>query len=391
MKKHVPEIDIARGISIAFIVFYHYFLELSRFHLRPIVGSLSTNISRLFILPWSIKLSLVVNPLSAIFSFGWEFVGVFLFLSGFTLYYSKKTSPPSTNSFLVKRLRSLVPAWQIAIAFAFVINLIFSWVFRSYIITVPSTKIVDYLYLLLYPVVVDSAFQRIPGVNPSLWFMSLLFQFYLIFEVVYLFCQKYGIKKVFWFSLLIDIFSRVILVFVLNGIPSSLSAGVPKNYQAFTLFPARLFEFVAGMYLAQIFIDTGSFKTLTKKYALPVGIIFWLLGNMCNYFVAGWVLSDTLLTIGLVIIVFNGLALFKDFKHNTLFSILGKNSIWIYLLHNQPITQILVPLTFLIGQRLPLSLSIILSFLILGIIIAFSTKLPFSPAPSKTLLVSPTK
>lgn len=373
MKKKIPEIDLARGISIFFIVFFHYFLEVSHFSIRPVVGTLSQNLSRHFILPWGVNLSLLLNPLSALFSFGWEFVGVFIFLSGFTLYYSQKNAPTLPPSFLVKRILSLVPAWQLAIIFAFLVNLFSAHFFSHFLASNQSTKLSDYLYLLLYPIVIDFTFQHIPAVNPSLWFMSLLFQFYLIFEIIYLFIQKIGLKKVLISSIIIGVISRIILVYLLNGIPTALSISIPKNYQAFTLFPARIIEFIAGMYFADLYIHKASFNFLRSKTILITSFILWLIGNLCNYFVFGWIFSDTFITLGLVGLLFNMIFLLRSPHLRKFLAILGKKSIWIYLFHNELLTQIIVPLTFILSQKIPLPLSILCALLtILGTLVLVS-------------------
>ena len=350
----VDFIDALKGISLIFIGVFHYVHDLAYAGQRAVVGSISTNLSRLFIFPMIAKTSLIANLFAVISSIGWQYVGIFLALSGFTLTYSRITKGDKGN-FLKRRFSPFIPYFHFAIIFAFVINFFSRKFFflEPYIYQKMSLDFSHYLYLLFFPGVIDFTFQHITVVNSSFWFIVLIFQFYFVFDILFYFLERLGWKKFLFWSIFLTLFLRFIFIYYFNNQPVAVAVNGTRAMTFFTLFPARLSEFALGMIMGYLF----AYKKITIEKAKNIYhfiffIIVWLLGLYSTFSIVGWIFSDTLLTFGLVYISAYLITYFdKSYLYKRLIFI-GKYSLFVYLFHDQPITQLFMPLTSVLNLYL---------------------------------------
>lgn len=370
--------DQLRGLSILMIVLYHFTLELSQFSIRPKLGTPSENIHNLFFIHTNSSLSFLGNFFSALFSFGWQYVGVFLFLSGFGLTYSRLIKGGGEQFFL-RRILRLVPSWQFAILFAYLINLLGHKYFSSLIISQPTLNFSYYFSFLLFPIIGDYFLNYVGGINPSLWFIFLIFQFYIFYDLIFMALKKLGVRKFFWVSLIICVAFRAVAIFVFHDLPSA--QGGVDGRRAFLLdtLLARVFEFGLGMTLAKLIVDKKlELSRLVNMKALMIGLSLWFIGNLATWNILGWTVSDLLLTPGLVLI---SLYLLKPLKKTlgSALNLIGANADFIYMFHNQPITQILLPLTLIwsirLGKFVPLYVGELAGLVLLIYLISYSRRL----------------
>jgi peptidoglycan/LPS O-acetylase OafA/YrhL len=341
--------DSLRGLSIFFIIIYHYILDFSHFQIRPGVGDLSKNISSILIFSPNSPQAFIANIFTAIFSIGWQFVEVFLLLSGFGLTYSRLIK--GEQNYFFKRLLRIFPYWQYAIIFAFLINS-FSHTLQLSVISPTTLELKNYLLLFLFPFYIDSNFSLIAQVNPSLWFIILLFQFYIVFDVLFYLIMKWRIKKFFIASLLITLLYRFLIIYFFNQQPGAIFQYEGRMSDMFNLLPARLFEFACGMILGTLlFHKKISFSKILTWKSFFMGLTIWFVGNISTWNVFGWIFSDILITIGLLLL--STFCLHKIQNKTIIQSLtrMGNISYEVYLFHNQPVTQILVPATLLLINK----------------------------------------
>ncbi len=345
---HIHIFDQLRGLSIIFIVMYHYVLEVSHLNIRPQVASFSDNLKTVQIFSGGIS-AFIANTITALFSVGWQFVGIFLFLSGFGLTYSRLTS--SKKKTYIDRVVKLIPNWHIAIIFAFICNIIGHKFFPEYLVQNISVGPSHYFFLLLFPLAIDFSFAHIPVVNSSLWFIVLIVQFYFAFEFLFIILNKFGPYRFLLISLAITLVYRAIVIYFLHQQPGSLVPIEGRGANLIAMLPSRLFECSLGMFWAYLLYQGKDLlEKIDLKYVV-LGFLCFILGNISNWSHAGWILSDTLSTIGLVIL---GCVLVKQITNrrvNAIILSVSNASFIIYLLHDQLITQIITPITFILSEK----------------------------------------
>ncbi len=336
--KKIVLLDYLRGVAILFIVFYHYVLEVTLFHIRPeLQFSYAQNIEHLRIFHGDGVISGLGNLLVFASAQGYQFVGVFIFLSGFGLTYSKMVKGGKPWLW-IRRIIRLIPQFQIAIVFAFIVNYFSLHYLRRYLVAVPNAHIYPYLRLLLYPLVWKDFYSLISKVNPSLWFSGLILQYYVVYDFLYWVLLK---MKAWWFlilTLILTVIYRYLALFYYNGDPF-----------LFSLLPVRLFEFGLGMGAAYIFVEGpyNLFSRFNNWIVWGGGALLWYLGFRLGYSINGRIVNDILTTVGLVMICVVTFRHLKSRWLKVLIGAIGLQSYWIYLLHNQLVTQLLTPWTFM--------------------------------------------
>ncbi len=334
--KKIEFFDYLRAVAILFIAFYHYVLETTLYHIRPSVTfSYAQNMKLLEIFRPEAPFHGLGNILVFLAAQGYQFVGVFIFISGFGMTYSKLTKGSKPWQW-VKRIGKLLPQFQIAIIFAFVVNYFSLHYLKRYLIAAPTGELYPYLRLLLYPFVWLDFYGLISSVNPSLWFSGLILQFYVVYHGLFWLLLK--IKP--WMFLLLmgglTFLYRYAVLFHFEG-----------NAYYFSLLPVRLVEFGLGMAAAYIYVCYKKDIFYESKWWWGiVGLVIWYLGFRLGFTEMGRVVNDFLTTVGLMMI---GTVIFRNLKSGwlaTWLGVIGVQSYWIYLLHNQPVTQLLTPWTF---------------------------------------------
>jgi len=336
--------DYLRGLSILMIVLYHFALWFP-------INSQNLNVpfflSKIFVFN-----NLILNLVFAILRLGWQFVGVFIFLSGFGLAYSY-LSKKENKIFLVKRIKKIIPAWQFAILFSFIINFILVRFFKSDLIKIPSLDIKDYFLLFIFPAFIDLKFVYIDKINDTLWFIVLILQFYVFFEFLISKIKLLGNKKFLFWTLFITISFRFLSILILNQGILPLSFVDSILGVVLKTFPSRLFEFSLGMITAKLYLENNNvIKNINIKEFL-FGILLWFLGTISTYNIWGWIISDLLITVGLLLITIFLLKRLENLFISKYLVFLSEFSFFIYLFHGRLIQlfNILVLKSFVLIQN----------------------------------------
>ncbi len=214
MIKRIELIEFLKGFSILTIVIFHY---LQTFHWQHLAGKL-------------------------IF-FGGTGVHLFIFLSGFGLYFSYLHKPVTFTQFLKKRISKVyIPYLIIVIISALIACLIpvyeGSWyAFGGHI----------FLYKMFDESIIGSY-------GYPLWFISLIMQFYFMFYLFLGIIKKTGIKYFLYLSFLLSFFWVIYIIF--SG------KDIYRVWNSF--FLKYLWEFSLGMFLAD--------KYKKQNYSLQAGL-----------------------------------------------------------------------------------------------------------------------
>ncbi|MEA3444477.1 MAG: acyltransferase family protein [Bacteroidota bacterium] len=253
--------------------------------------------------------------------------GVFIFLSGFTLVYSnilKKRKTIKLKSFYLKRYFRIFPLYFVIhiliILIAVLINM------QDFDIT--STKV--FLSLTGFRFTESTFFF----LNPSWWFIGLIFQMYLIFPFLYRMLLKLRLSHFIIITLAFTIVSRLL------GLLDLTYANSLYYWMTGLFFGTRLFEFTIGMAIAKLFVEKANSKifALSNTQILIYSLIIYITGFAASLFYFSTLISNILVTIGL-----SGLFLWiwKLFEKTNLslqnaIILIGKISFPVYLLH-QPL------------------------------------------------------
>ncbi len=340
-------LPILRGWAIVWIVMYHL-LGNTKDYRPDIMLSLSQG---------RVK-ALSESALELFIAAGDTGVSIFLIISGFGLTASwwkhhgrQGIGTISLLEFWRKRVFRIFPLFWTSIALATVLYLIHpAWapfgggiweqgsmaVLGAFLATITTVRnlMPDYYYFL----------------NGAWWYVGLALQLYLIFPGLIGLGQRWGWSTLLMRSLGVSLIYRGICVLApLDNVWRSL---------AFDLFPARLFEFTLGIYIAISALqsvdeapwkrgvgDRGLMALLFQPRFLGINLFCFLAGLACKWSDYGIlrILDDGLIALGL----FCGLVCLSQFKLLSLGSlakVTGQYSYGIYLTHMN-IYLVLWPLT----------------------------------------------
>src|SRR6266481_2685985 len=286
-------IDLVKGISILWIVFFHFFNAYANgkfpwfvrgSYFSKFLSVCSPHSTLTMLRCWFDSVFVLAIDL------GYHSVGVFLLLSGIGLTYSLAhyVDPPSGwTGWYRDRLLRLYPMYWVA----HIIYLVtpFAW----------DGEPIDHRFLLslagdrFFPP--DTLFYYL---NTAWWYFGLLIQLYFVFPLLFRMLQKIGPGPLLIITGLVTLISRYLLlcVFVVSG-----------DYVQGAFFGCRLFEFtlgmVIGLYLRRDRVATE--RRLLSTPTLLIGVAIYATGFLTYHSSATYTFSDPLFTTGLFIIVAN--------------------------------------------------------------------------------------
>lgn len=144
-----------------------------------------------------------VSVISVIFGVGYGGVDIFLFLSGFGLYFSLSKKETSLPRYYKKRFCRVLPEFWLYLLILFFIQMDFD--FRSVCTLLFDATTIGYW---------------IPGNPDKLWYVSCLVVFYAIFPFYFRLFKKHGLKVSMYFivgGLLLTIAYALVMVFCFNN------------------------------------------------------------------------------------------------------------------------------------------------------------------------------
>lgn len=281
-KKYAVELDVLKCVAILLVMSFHYFGQLSGWHLQVVSSDWLFGF-------WNGVKELglkgdvggvLLNVVKFIEAYAFMGVNIFVFASGFGLYFShlrdqqkavEKGEKVSENvkygEFFRKRLVRLLPAAVFSMVFLFFLKglVLENWPIQNWWLNI-------FPFLAGLNLFSDSWF--FPPINGEMWFLGMILQLYLLFPLLVRLRNFLGkrLKKVGWLSTqhsagvflivllaIVVMFRSLYYVFWQYDV-SSLSYG-------FGL--ARLFEFGLGMVAAELFLQG---RKLSKWWM--VGFIF---------------------------------------------------------------------------------------------------------------------
>lgn len=284
-------IDLVKGISILWIVFFHFFNSYSNDRFPWFIRggyfakflSMCSPHSGFAMLQCRLE-SVYVLAIDC----GYHAVGVFLLLSGIGLTYSLAhfANPPSGwSGWYRNRLLRLYPMYWTA----HIVYLVtpFAW----------DGEPIDHRFLL--SLAGDRFFPPATVfyyLNPAWWYFGLLIQLYFVFPVLFRMLQMIGPVPFLLTTGFVTLISRYLALCVLH---------VDGAYVQGAFFGCRLFEFalgmVIGLYLRR---DRAAFeRRLFSTPMLVIGIVIYASGFLTYHSSATYTFSDPIFTTGLFVIV----------------------------------------------------------------------------------------
>jgi peptidoglycan/LPS O-acetylase OafA/YrhL len=262
--------------------------------------------------------------------FGFQFVDVFVLISGFSLVLSLKGRPLAVGSFLKHRvLRILWPFWTVA------------WLSYPalWAIGVATHSYIPSLWHTFagatFPLLFDYSGELLLATSGPWWFVPLILSFALIFPVLWHLLQRWGAANLMLISTLLTVVYRALAVYKFDGHPTYVILDTPTDWHPFLIFLSKLSTFVLGMVVAQLYAQGRGPLFWKAQQVLLLGIPVYAFGFVCQFYRIGWVVVDLLLPIGLTLccmVLFRAIAQAQSIA--TLLVWLGGHSYSYFLIHN---------------------------------------------------------
>jgi peptidoglycan/LPS O-acetylase OafA/YrhL len=328
--QRIAWLEAIRIVAAVFLLLYHAQLLFTGYSYTPTPTGLAENLQQMFAVT---KLSdrdwwwqLITIPSW----FGYQFVDVFVLLSGFSLVLSLKGKPLETGSFLKKRLlRILWPFWTVAWLSYPVL-----WAIGQ--ATDSYTPNLWHIFAgITFPLIFDYSGDLLLRTSGPWWFVPLILSFALLFPFLWKLLQRWGEANLLWVSLMLTLAYRVLAVYFLGGHPTYVILDTTADWQPFVLFLSKLSTFVLGMVVGQAYEQGRGPLLWSAQRALLVGFPVYVVGFMCQFYRLGWVVVDLLLPIGLTLLcmmLFRAIA--RPVWIRPALVWLGAQSYSYYLVHN---------------------------------------------------------
>lgn len=340
-------LDILRCIAIIGVLGVHFLisLKLSSAVFLPSSQGLQENLFSL--LDYNNQnITLLAQLPQLFFKFGWQGVHLFLFISGFGLYYSylrstdqKELKYPSRYwlTWFKKRLNRVLPKYWIVISIIFVTKMGLSfldWIVQEdspkKLIILPIQYIASFFLLRNFT---QATFFSLAG---ALWYIPLIVGLYMTFPVIIYWVKHKNIslEKILLWTIIISLVYR----FIINVDPCAYPVPfqVPdvcinpwhwnlqhlfSHHVTYGLFIARIPGFVLGIYAAQLYqkgtLDHWFLYWQNRCFLFIAGFIIWVLGNVTSYYKLTWPLCDFLISLGLIML-FSSVLYFRTYSLNRL-------------------------------------------------------------------------
>lgn len=329
--RRIAWLEGIRIFAAVLLLLYHAQLLFTGYAYTPQPTGLVDNLQRLVApvedLP---DRGLLFQLLSIPAWFGFQFVDVFILISGFSLVLSLKGRPLEVGHFLKRRiLRILWPFWTVA------------WL--SYPIlwaigTATNSYIPHAWHIFAgttFPLLFDYNGELLLHTSGPWWFVPLILTFTLLFPFLWHLLHRWGAVHLLLVATLLTVAYRALATYQLGGHPTYVILDTPSDWQPFLLFLAKLSTFVLGMVIGQAYCQGKGPALWKPQTALLVGVPIYALGFVCQFYRLGWVVVDLLLPIGLTLCC---MAVFRSIERvrwlKPVLVWLGSLSYSYFLIHN---------------------------------------------------------
>lgn len=305
---HLQKIDALRGIAILGVFLFHTQLEL-------FPGQITDTYS---------NGRLVVNDLKSILlnfspvAFGWTGVELFLLISGFLIHLGYLSQPESFKvfTFFSKRFWRIYPPYLFTLVFFCIAGNGIGY----YLTTKAGIR-----DLVTHVFMVQNLYEpAVFGINPSLWSLALEIQLYLVYPILLLLRNRFGMKLTFLLLIGLSISTMLVHQFKL--------VSAPVDFMLSNSIPAYWAVWTAGAYLAEAYLNRQSPNRLTVLMGVFVSFIL-LTGSkyfeITNYY---WLQFATLFW-SLVLVWFLNTRVKMGHIPMAILTFIGLISYSIYLIH----------------------------------------------------------
>lgn len=323
-------LDGLRLVAAVMILLYHAQLLFTQYRYTPQPTGLSHNLQQL--LPEANSLATLsgwIHLLGTPALFGFQFVDVFILLSGFSLMLATRQRSFDWLAFWQKRLlRLLWPFWTVVLL-SYPIVWMVGAATHSYI---PPTW--NLFAAATFPLLFDYGGSLLLPISGPWWFMPLILSFTLCFPWLHRLLYRWGGRNLIAVSLVITLGYRALATYTFGGQPTYIMLDTANGPLPFYVLLAKLSTFVIGMVVAQGYKHGRGVLFWSQTRALQVGVLLYTLGFICQFYKLGWLVCDLLLALGLTLVcmvVCRWLTTARWSHHLALN--LGKYSYSVFLIH----------------------------------------------------------
>lgn len=313
------------------ILLYHAQLMMTDYAYTPQPTGLWANMRLLLTANEKLGLSPVMAIASLPGWFSFQFVDVFVLISGFSLVLSLKGQPIRTGHFLKQRsLRILFPFWTV-VWLSYPILWLIGDLTHSYI-----PDLWHFFAAATFPLLFDYSGELLLPISGPWWFVALILSFTLVFPFLWRRLQQWGAKNLLIISLVITLGYRALAVYAFHGHPTYVIANTGANWFPFLALTAKLSTFVVGMIVAQAYLQFRGPLYWQPQKAWAIGLLLYITGFIFQFYALGWVVADLLTPLGLMLCCMAGFQWLErrvgHLKKTLLW--LGAHSYSYFLIHN---------------------------------------------------------
>ncbi len=226
--------------------------------------------------------------------FGFQFIDVFVLISGFSLVLSLKDKPLKVGTFLRRRLTQiLVPFWAVA-WLSFPVMWAIAMAFET---AFPNPW--DVFAGISFPLVYNYDGEMLMVTSGSWGVVSLILSFGVLFPFLWQLHQRWGAINLVLVCVLLTIGYRAIAIYLLGGHPTYVIWDTAAGWQPFALFLSKLGTFAIGMAVGDLYLKDEGPVYWSSPRALTIGGVFYVSGFVCQFYTWGWIFADLLLSVGL--------------------------------------------------------------------------------------------
>jgi len=284
-----------RIFAVAALLVYYAQLRYTGYAYTPQPTGLQNNLDQLMTITRNLPdMGLLTKILGVPAWFGFQFIDVFVLISGFSLMLSLKGKALNPVDFLKQRLgRILWTFWTVA-WLAYPVLWAIAVATKTYI---PKPW---YIFAgISFPLVHTYNGHLLISTSGSWWLVSLIISFTLLFPFLWHLLHRWGASNLLTVSLLITLTYRAVSIFVFGGHPNYVLWDSPIGWHPFALFLAKLSTFVLGMVIGQAFLRGVGPIFWSAQRVLLIGIPIYAIGFISQFYYVGWIYCDVLLPIGL--------------------------------------------------------------------------------------------
>jgi Acyltransferase family len=347
-----------RIVGVVMLLLYHAQLRFTNYAYTPQPNGLLTNLRQLVVVLEGLPRSgLLPHVLSLPSWFGFQFIDVFVLISGFSLVLSTKNKPLDVGRFLHRQvLRVLWPFWTVA-------WLTYPMLWAIAVATNNSFPSPWQLFVrITYPLVYDYSGSLLMVTTGPWWLMALILSFVFLFPWLWFLQRRWGATNFLITCLLITLLYRALSVYWFGAHPTYVLIQSSAGWQPFALFLAKLGTFAMGMVAGQAYLEGTGPVFWSFQRALTVGIPLYAIGALCQFYQWGWVVADLLVPVGVTLFwmaVFRTLESWQ--KIANLLVVLGTHTYSYFLLHGLVVDRTIEGFIRGDAQRYSLSLPLMLS------------------------------